>query len=119
MYFERHLRLLDPQVDIDAVLEWPERRYHPPSGPGAPSVVCRVCFTRPTLSPQRIEVYEGRAYHRCPTCGGVSLIRLSDAEVFGWPYGSGQEKPASRVQERLNGSQDLGHNLAVSCESNR
>jgi len=114
MDFERHLQLVTSHSD--APLEFTERRYHPPSGPGAPVVTCRVCFTRPTLAPQRIEVYEGRAYHRCPTCNGVSLIRLGDPVVIGWPYGSSQEKPEPGVREGLNGPQDLCLDLAVSCE---
>ena len=85
MSLDSESRLLDGFDRVDDG-EFAERRLISLDFPGAPAIVCRVCFTRPTLTPERVEVYEGRAFHRCPDCGGVSLIRLDDAVVLGLPY---------------------------------
>ncbi len=69
----------------DATLELRERRCQPSSDPGALTVDCRIRYKRPILSAGRIKVHEGRAFHLCPECGGVSRIRISDAVLIGAP----------------------------------
>ncbi len=72
----RHLRLVQPLVDDATPWEFHERRYHVQIGP--PTVACRVCWVRTTVTAVHVELYGGRAYHRCPECDGASLIRGED-----------------------------------------
>ena len=76
----RHLRLVQPVVQPATTWEFHERRYRVQSGP--PTVVCRVCWARTTLTPGRVELSGGRAYHRCPECDGASLIRGDDVQLI-------------------------------------
>ena len=46
-------------------------------------VVCRVCWAHVELDAAGVEVVDGRAYYRCPECGGSFLIRWSDAVRLG------------------------------------
>ena len=89
----RHLRVVDPLAEPVMAWEFHERRHHPQVGP--PTVACRVCSALTTLAPGRIELVEGRAYHRCPHCGGVSLIRQDDADVL-------QSPPSVSAPSRLS-----------------
>jgi hypothetical protein len=75
----RHLRVVAPLVEPAKTWEFHEPRYHVQTGP--PTVVCRVCFTRTTLAQGRVELSEGRAYHRCLECDGASLIRADDVHL--------------------------------------
>ena len=72
----RHLHLVQPLVEHATPWEFHERRYHVETGP--PTVVCRVCWARTTVTADRVEISDGRAYHRCPECDGASLIRGDD-----------------------------------------
>ena len=76
----RHLRLVEPPVEPATPWEFHERRYHVPMVP--PIVACRVCWTRTTLTSGRVQLSEGRAYHRCPECDGASLIRGDDLNLL-------------------------------------
>jgi hypothetical protein len=75
----RHLRLVEPLVQSATASEFHERRYHVQIGP--PTVVCRVCWVRTTVTASRVELSGGRAYHRCPECDGASLIRGDDINL--------------------------------------
>ena len=46
-------------------------------------VVCRVCWTHTHLVVEKIDLADGRAYHRCPQCDASSLIRWVDAMALG------------------------------------
>jgi hypothetical protein len=42
-------------------------------------VVCRVCWAHVSLTAtERMDVADGRAFMRCPECGGSFLIREDD-----------------------------------------
>jgi DNA-directed RNA polymerase subunit RPC12/RpoP len=61
-----------------------ERRLPNPEGDGEVLVLCRVCWARIRVDdPERVELADGRAYLRCPDCGGSSLMRWEDAVRLG------------------------------------
>ena len=60
-----------------------ERRHRPATPDLAFVVVCRVCWTHTPLEPEKIDLTDGRAYHRCPQCDASSLIRWGDAVSLG------------------------------------
>ena len=60
-----------------------ERRQAISSPEFAHAVVCRVCWTHTDLQAEKIDLVEGRAYHRCPKCDASSLIRWGDAVTMG------------------------------------
>ena len=76
----RHLRVVEPVVEPATPPEFHERRYHTPMVPLM--VACRVCFARTTLTADRLELSDGRVYHRCPECDGASLIRGDDVALL-------------------------------------
>jgi predicted RNA-binding Zn-ribbon protein involved in translation (DUF1610 family) len=45
--------------------------------------MCRVCFARPVLVADHINLNESRVTFHCPVCGGSSLIRWDDAVALG------------------------------------
>ena len=50
---------------------------------GAVEAVCLVCQRRAMLVNERVEMVGGRAFFRCPTCGGSSLIHYQDSINLG------------------------------------
>ena len=50
---------------------------------GAVKAICLVCQRRATLVDERVEMVGGRAFFRCPTCGGPSLIHYQDSINLG------------------------------------
>lgn len=58
-----------------------DRRY---TGPSEGALVpCRSCWTHFRLDRRRIEIIEARAFHRCPSCDALVLIRWKDAVALG------------------------------------
>jgi hypothetical protein len=57
-----------------------ERRFHPDDpDAGAPCVPCRHCWEHQPLERDRIDIKEGRAWHRCRVCQDWYLVRWEDA----------------------------------------
>ena len=44
--------------------------------------VCRVCWKYIELTPDRVNMVEGRAFYQCQLCGGAFLIRWEDAKAL-------------------------------------
>ena len=62
----------------------PHEQRHTPATPElGVVVVCRVCWTHTNLAAEKIDLTDGRAYHRCPQCDASSLVRWGDAVALG------------------------------------
>ena len=72
----RQLHVMDDNAET-VLREFQERRRSVQTG--APVVHCAACWRRVTVASTRVEVVDGRAYHRCPYCNGISMIRWDDA----------------------------------------
>jgi hypothetical protein len=59
-----------------------ERRFNRPVSQWPIMAVCRVCWKYIELTPDRVNMVEGRAFYQCQLCGGAFLIRWEDAKAL-------------------------------------
>lgn len=84
----RHLHLVDDAVAAPVTRTNTSRqairdRRFRSFDDGPLRVMCRVCFARPLLIADHINLNESRVTFHCPVCGGSSLIRWDDAVALG------------------------------------
>lgn len=90
---QRHLHLVDDAQESAATSTFSrrpafnERRFHGQDA-AVRRVVCRVCYARPTVAAEYLDLVEGRVTFRCPLCGGSSLVRWDDWTATGTDQGS-------------------------------